>query len=237
MHALLPAVSGVLTAHPERAQETFDRGTRFSALVCGAILAAVVPTLVFLVPVIYGSEFATAAWLFVPLAAVSALQSASNPASAFVNSRQRGGVLLKAGCAALAVNLVLAFSLIPSLGAWGAVIASAAALIVGMGWIVVTEPLAGGRGARSLVLIYRPFLAGIPPCALALGVGLALSDTSLIAAAVCAFLVGAAGYVGIVQVAGCGLTVPDRNAVVGAIAERLRGHATFLLRPLTTSNG
>jgi O-antigen/teichoic acid export membrane protein len=234
LHALLPAVAGVLTAHPERAEETFDRGSRFSTLICGALIAAVVPALAFAVPVIYGSAFEEAAWLFVPLAVASVLQSASNPSYAFANGRQRGGVLLTAGCVALAVDIALALALIPPFHAWGAVVANASAYVVGVGWIVASEPFAGGRGLRACMNLYRPFLAGVAPCAVALLAGAALQSTSAVAAACVAGAAGAAGYVLIVQLTRSGLTIQDRNAVLAVLAVRLRGHVAQLLRPITT---
>ena len=96
LHPLTPAVAGLLSEWPERAAQAFERSTRVSALLSGGVAAVVVPTLVFAVPLIYGDAFESAAWLFVPLALVSAFQSVNNPVLAFVNARQRGGLILKA---------------------------------------------------------------------------------------------------------------------------------------------
>lgn len=234
LHPLLPAVAGVLAAWPERSLQAFERSTRVSALVCGGLAAAVVPTLVFAVPIIYGRGFGSAAWLFVPLALVSTFQSVNNPVLAFVNARERGGLILKASAAALIVDVVIAVALIPRFGAWGAVAANVIGQLVALIWLAATEPLAMSRGLADLLRLYRPFLLGVAIGGIALGSGALLQPASAVLAAVGACLLGGVLYVLSVRLTRSGLTVQDRDALLGAMATSARPYLSRLLRPVTT---
>jgi O-antigen/teichoic acid export membrane protein len=236
LHALLPAIAGVLSAWPERALQAFERATRVSALVCGALAAAVVPTLVFAVPVIYGPGFMASAWLFVPLALVSAFQSVNNPVVAFANARQRGGLMLKANAAGLIVDVAIAVALIPPFGAWGAVAANLAGQLVGLSVLVKTEPLAMGRGLAGTLLLYRPFVFGAVIGGVALGVGALVQPASPTLAAVGSCGVGSTFYVLCVRRTHSGLTIQDRDALVGAVASSAQPYFSRLLRPITTES-
>jgi O-antigen/teichoic acid export membrane protein len=235
LHALMPAVAGILSEWPERAAQTFERSTRVSALLSGGVVAAVVPTLLFAVPLIYGGAFQPAASLFVPLALVSAFQSVNNPVLAFVNARQRGGLILKATSAALVVNVGIAVALIPPLGAWGAVVANVTAQLVVLGWLAATEPLATRLGLRGMLKMYRSFLVGVVVGGAALGAGAALDHVSSVFAIVAAWTVGAGLYILLVRLSRAGLSVEDRDALVGAVAARFRPHLTRFLRPITAA--
>jgi O-antigen/teichoic acid export membrane protein len=234
LHPLLPAISGIISAWPERALAAFERSTRVSTLICGGIAAAVVPTLVFAVPMIYGSAFTSARWLFVPLALISTFQSATNPVLAFVNARQRGAIIFKATAVALAVDLAVAVTLIPMFGAWGAVAANVLAQPVGIVWLAVTEPLAMERGLRGLARSYRPFLFGIGASIVALGTGSVLEAASAILAPAGAFVAGGALFIAAVRLTRTGLTVQDVDALVGAVAKPIQPYLSWLLRPVTT---
>jgi O-antigen/teichoic acid export membrane protein len=234
LHALLPAVAGVLSAWPDRALRAFDRSTRISALICGGLAAAVVPTLVFAVPLIYGRGFTSAAWLFVPLALVSTFQSVNNPVLAFVNARQRGGLILKASIGALIVDLAIAVALIPPFGAWGAVAANMAGQLVGLTWLAVTEPLAASRGFGSLVGLYRAFIFGAAIGGIALLIGELLKPASAGLATAAACAAGVVLYVLVVRLTRSGLTVQDRDALIGAIPPSAQPYLSPLLRPITT---
>ena len=113
LHALLPAVAGILSEWPERAADTFDRATRVSSVLAGGIAAVAVPVMVFAFRFIYGESFGESAWLFVPLALVSVFQTVNNPVLAFVNGRERGGLIVRVNTAALVLNLVAGVALIP----------------------------------------------------------------------------------------------------------------------------
>jgi O-antigen/teichoic acid export membrane protein len=235
LHPLMPAVAGILSEWPERAARAFERSTRVSALLAGAVAAVVVPTLVFAVPLIYTDAFESAAWLFAPLALVSAFQSVNNPVAAFVYARQRGGLMLKASTVALVVNVGAALALIPPFGAWGAVVANVSAQLVVLVWLAATEPLAVRLGLPGMLRLYRSFLLGAAVGGAALGAGAALSGVSTVLATVTACAVGAGLFVFLVRLSRTGLTIEDRDALVNAVAARLRPHLTRLLGPITAS--
>jgi O-antigen/teichoic acid export membrane protein len=234
LHPLLPAVSGLLSAWPERMRAAFERSMRVSALIGGALAATAIPTVVFAVPLIYGASFTSAAWLFVPLGLVSTFQSTNNPVLAFVNARQRGALIFKATSAALIVDVIVAVALIPRFGAWGAVAANVAGQTVGLGWLAVTEPLAFAHGRRGLLRLYRPFLFGsvIGGASLLVGEALQSSSSGLAVATACAF--GGCVYLLSVRLTRTGLTIEDRDALVGAMAKPMQPYLSRLLRPLTT---
>jgi O-antigen/teichoic acid export membrane protein len=234
LHALLPAVAGVLSEWPERAVHAFERSTRISALLCGGVAAVVIPGLFFAMPFIYGQSFSSAAWLFVPLALISAVQSVNNPVTAFVNGRQRGGLILKAVSVSLLVDVALAVVLIPPFGAWGAVGANIAGQLVGLTWLAATEPVVIGQGVGNYVRLCRAFLIGTAVGAVALAVGTATRLMSNGLAVMSACLVGAALYVLAVHRTQSGLTYEDRNVLVGAMPIRVRPHFARLLRLITS---
>jgi O-antigen/teichoic acid export membrane protein len=234
LHALLPAVSGLLSAWPERALRAFERSTRVSVLLCGFVAAFVIPVLVFTIPLIYGRSFVSAAWLFMPLAFVSTFQSVNNPVVAFVNARQRGGLILKASAAGLLVDVAVAVALIPPFGAWGAVAANVFGQLVVLVWLAATEPLAMTHGPRGLLRLYRPFLFGsaIGGASLVVGAVVQASSTALAAASTCAL--GGGLYLLAVRITRTGLTIQDRDALVGAMAKPIQPYLSRLLGPVTT---
>jgi O-antigen/teichoic acid export membrane protein len=233
--ALLPAVAGVLSAWPERAAAAFDRATRVSALACGALTVAVVPALVFLLPLIYGRAFRPAAWLLVPLALVSCFQSVNNPVTAFVNARRRAGLILRANVAALVVNVVVAIALIPAFGAWGAVAANVAGQLVAIFALALSEPLIRDRRLAVLIRAYLPFLVSVvilaivlPPCAF-------LRQWSELSAAIVACVFASSAYVIALRLSKSGLTTGDRDALIGSVSQRARSRVVRLLKPVTVS--
>jgi O-antigen/teichoic acid export membrane protein len=233
---LLPAVAGILSEWPERALLAFERSTRVTALVCGVIAAAVVPALVFAIPLIYGKDFATASWLLVPLALVSVFQSVNNPVVAFVNARRRAGLRLKATSTALVVDVAIAVALIPRFGAWGAVVANIIGQLIVITWLVAAEPLARSLGLSAVLRLYRPFLVGLAAAGAALSVGLASHSWSASLTPVLVFCVGGGVYVFGIRLCRSGLTTEDRNAFVGAMAAPLQSVLSRLLQPVTAPN-
>ena len=233
IHPLLPAVAGIVSSWPDRARDAFDRITRLSSLICGAITAIIVPTLVFATPLIYGDEFADAAWLLVPLALVSIYRSVNNSVSAFVSARQQAGLRLKAYSVALAVDIAIAIALIPQFGAWGAVTAAAAGQLIAIGWLAAAEPFLRDRGALEIIRLQRAFLVGLTAAGVAFGVGLVLQRWSPAIAALAAFCLGTILYAVGLRVSGSGLHARDRDALLGAMPSPIRSSAALLLRPLT----
>lgn len=235
LHALMPAVAGVLSAWPERAAAAFERTTRVSALACGALTVAVLPALVFLLPVIYGSKFRAAAWLLVPLALVSCFQSVNNAVVAFVNARRRAGALVRANAAALFVDVVVAVALIPRYGAWGAVIANVAGQLVAILALARSEPLIRERSLALLIRAYRPFLIAIGTVAILLPTCAILREWSEVIAAMVAFSLGSITYIFVLRLSNSGLTEGDRDVLVGSVSLRARSNVLRLLKPVTVS--
>ena len=121
---LLPAISGLREVDEPAVLGAFHRTLRASSTVVGLITATVLPALTLLIPTLYGEEFASASPLFLALGLAGALLVVATPVSVFVHARLQGRALLTASAVALVVDVGLAFALIPTLGAWGAVIAN-----------------------------------------------------------------------------------------------------------------
>jgi O-antigen/teichoic acid export membrane protein len=230
---LLPAIAGLLTSWPERAQAAFERSTRISAVASGVVAAVVVPTLVFGVPLVYGANFARASWLFLPLALISMLQSVNNPVTAFVNARERGAARLKATAVALFVNVIVAVALIPQYGAWGAVVANVVGQAVAIGSLAAVEPAFRNCGVLGVLDLYRSFFTGLVSAGLAILAGVAVGRFSSAAAMVVAGGTGAATYPLFLRATRSGLTIHDRDVFVRAVPPRLEVVMSRMLRPIT----
>jgi O-antigen/teichoic acid export membrane protein len=229
---LLPAVAGLLASWPERVEEAFDRSTRISSVGAGVVAAVIVPVLVFGIRLVYGADFGYAAWLFLPLAIVSLLQSVNNPISAFVNAREWGAVRLRATSTALVVNVAVAVGLIPVIGVWGAVIANAAGQLVAIALLAAAEPTFRRRPS-AMVALYLPFALGLLSLTVALGVGVAVSRVGHGAALLLAGASGAATYVTLLRVSAVGLTDGDEAALVAAVSPRMEPFVRRALRPFS----
>jgi O-antigen/teichoic acid export membrane protein len=225
LNPLLPAVAGVISAHPHLAERAFLRATRFAALLTAMITGVLLPAAYFGMPLIYGKDFAPAAVLLIPLALISCLQSISQPVTAFVNARQQGGRLLRSNAFALAANLALALTLIKPLGIWGAVVANAAGQAVAVMVLARYElrsqglPLSSFLGAIKIWPI--SCLAGLA----AIGLVAQSPDlgTSPWLGIVAGPVVGALLLTLAARIAGAGLFVEDRAPLLEAVPTRLRG--------------
>jgi O-antigen/teichoic acid export membrane protein len=234
LHALLPAVAGILAEWPERAADTFDRATRVSSVLAGGIAAVAVPLLVFAFPFIYGESFGASAWLFVPLALVSAFQTVNNPVLAFVNGRERGGLIVRVNTAALVLNLVAGVALIPPFGAWGAVAANVLAQAIGLVLLALNEPLALQLRARVYFRLLRSFVIGSVCAAAALAAGVFVEGASSLLALAAACVVGGALYVTGIRRSNTGLTPDERDVLAAALGDQVQPYLAGLLRPITT---
>ena len=217
LHALLPAVAGILSEWPERAADTFDRAMRVSSVLAGGIAAVAVPVMVFAFPFIYGESFGESAWLFVPLALVSVFQTVNNPVLAFVNGRERGGLIVRVNAAALVLNLVAGVALIPPFGAWGAVAANVVAQAIALVLLALNEPLALQLRARVYLKLLRSFVIGSVCSGAALAAGVLVERISSPLALVAACVVGGALYVIGIRRSNTGLTSEERDLLAGAL--------------------
>lgn len=169
---LMPAVSGLLAGYRSDASRALLRALRYSSLAASVVLALVVPPVVHLIPTLYGSGFSEVSGLFLALAAISCLQSACHPVTAFVTARRSGGRLLANNAFALVVNLACAVPAILLFGVWGAVLANALGQVALLGSFVRSEVVEQGLEwavvARALGAMW-----------LALGISLSVSLATL----------------------------------------------------------
>lgn len=131
---LIPAATAIVTAHQDRAVQMLARAVRMASLLSGLLVSAALPAVVALMPLIYGNEFAETALMVLALGVTSALTSAFRPVGIILTANRRPGVLLAANLGGLAVDVVLAVLLIPTWGAWGAVVCNAAGQVVALSW-------------------------------------------------------------------------------------------------------
>jgi O-antigen/teichoic acid export membrane protein len=136
---LLPAIAGLVATAPSKSKEAFLRALRLSAILSGALMATVVTTMFFLIPVLYGSDYHSTADLFVPLAVLSCIASVFNPVTVFVVVHRRGRLVLGVTAIGIAVDVGLSFGLIPIIGVWGAVVANCVTTAVMLAIWLVSE--------------------------------------------------------------------------------------------------
>jgi O-antigen/teichoic acid export membrane protein len=224
---LIPAVAGIMSSAPEVVHRAQRRALRLGALGAGAILALVVPPLYFLLPVIFGSQFASSGRILLPLAAISCLQTAFNPVVAFVSGRRRSDILVRAYAAGLAGGAGTALITIPTLGLWGAVAANTvgqSVVFVSLGWFEVHFP--GGMTPHSLWLDLRACLAGLGALALAVVVcALVAGD---IPRACLSFGVGAGVYFLLIRLTDASLEATEWQLLADILPFRL-GNALSLM--------
>lgn len=212
---LVPAVSGLLSAAAETATRALDRALRFASLLGGAILGAVLPPLYFLMPVIYGSSFEPAADLLLPLAAITCLQASLNPIMAFLLARRQSGLMLRVYLLALAADVIVAVATIPPLGAWGAVLANAAAQIVAFALLASAEARAHGRTTWWVFRRTKALAAGTAAGAIAVALPALVASTWLAAAA--SLALGLPLYLAATRVLSAGLRESDWAALGDAL--------------------
>ena len=232
---LLPSVTGVLAEWPQRARLTFERSTRVSSVMGGATAAAVVPPLVFAVPIIYGHEFMEAAWLFVPLALTSIFQSTNNPVLAFISAREFGGRRVRANLTALAADLGVALVRDPAFWRMGGRGTAASGQMVALLFLLFAEPLARDQGLSGMTRLSLPFGVGVASSGFALGVGFLLTERfpNLIAVAVSAVIGGSVFLLALRAMKG-GLHPADAHAIAAGLPMSLSARLEKVLGVLTT---
>lgn len=238
---LVPAISGLLEVDAQSVRPAFRRVLRAGATVVGLVEAAAVVPLAVLVPVLYGREFATAGPLVVALGVSAGLVTVASPVVAFVSARLSAGEMLRATSVALVVDVVLAVTLIPLWGAWGAVVANIGGSLTSL--LIMTR-----SELRGLDITVRTALRDVLPCLLGaalagvlmLGAGVGIGDGGAALEAGDAWMraalaggVGSLLYVTVVRLSRSGLTVGDAGAITRALPVRAQPVGRFLLGLLT----
>lgn len=228
---LIPAISGLRTVDADAVAPAFRRTLRASSTVVGVLIGAAVAPIAVLVTTLYGEDFADAAPLVVVLGISAGLVVVFSPVIAFVSSRLSAMELLRANIVALAVDAVLAISLIPFIGIWGAVAANVGAAGVRFAMLVGGE--IGHLGMRwgEVAYLVRPALIGVVLCG-----GLWLVTRPVgdgVSTALLAGAVGLAGYVLALKFGRTGLTDADARSIARPFQGRLRPVLGVLL-PLIT---
>ena len=229
---LNPAVAGIVEAHPARVRQALLRATRVSGLLAAALCVIGLPVLYALIPLIYGKPWAPAAPAFLLLAITSCLQSVVNPLLTFNRARRRSALLLRINCAALVVDVALAFAAIPFIGLWGAVAANAAGQLTLLILLARSECRAWSIRATEYVRALAAFLSA------AVGTGLTvlvfsasewyppLATTAAVAASGLVVLVGT-------RLSGGRVPVDDVRPALDVLPRRIARVVALLLRPVT----
>lgn len=160
--APIDALSGLLLVSISEVRSAdSERGLRFGLLasrVNGAVLGVVMcgaPALSWAVLFLYGTSFAGAAALILPLLVASCAQSLVHPlqSTALASFRTRGLLLTNLGGAVM--DLVLLVLLVPILGAMGAALANMAAQMVSVLLLVWFSLVGDGCARRAYLGCYR----------------------------------------------------------------------------------
>lgn len=217
---LLPALSAIAGAHPERMRAGFDRALRISSAAVAFLAGAAVIGTMLIAPVMFGPEYAGTGTAFAALAAVSLLRAGGQPYLALAHAIGRPAILLRANIVALVVDVALAFALIPSLGLWGAVIANA----VG-GAIAIVMTARATAVASDLRHVDVPFVRlgvlALVSCAAAYGLGLAGGEIHAAVGAVAAFAGGTTCFVVLARLSGGLLPAADADVLFDLLPARL----------------
>ena len=227
---LIPAISGLYEVDRGSVVAAFERVLRASSVGVALACAAGLPTLALLVPVLYGPEFAAAAPLLLALGAAAAILTTGGPVSVFTIGRLSGGFLLRANAVALAVNVALAVVLIPSWGAWGAVVANTAGALVRFAMLLVSESRALDVPASRVWGHLVPALLCIPISVLTYA-GMSLAPGPAVVAAVVASPLALGALVVGLRVCRTGLSEGDS----AALARSVPGPVSRLVAPVLRS--
>ncbi len=232
VNPLLPAISSLWEVDKDAVGRAFTRTLRTLATIIALLMAAAGPMLALLVPLLYGAAFADAQSIVLVLMMTAGITLLATPMTAFVSARLRGFSLLRANVVALVVDLAVALSLIPVLGAWGAVAAKGGVGLVRLLWYLLTEQASFRTSVRDTLVATTPAWSGILAGVAGYGVGAAINAPVLVGAAV-GTLVGASLLVALLALTRTGLTARDAAVVVDVLPARARRVATLLARPLT----
>lgn len=218
---LVPAVSGLREISPTKVVAAFLRTLRASSIVTALIIAGTVPALALLVPLLYGEEYRSAAPAVLVLGVIGGFAVTSGPLSAFILARLSARLFLVANIMALVVDVILALTLIPALGLWGAVIANGAGTITRLSVLLVGE-------VRALELkMFDAFSTLLPAVVAAVGCGLAWFTAGIVPAHVIiqslfASVMALAFLLLGMRATRTGLTAADKDALLKIAPLRLK---------------
>jgi len=217
---LVPALSALDAAHPERMRAGFERALRLSSAAVAFLGASAVVGTALAAPVLFGPAYGGVGLAFAALAATSLLQSAAQPYTALAQATGRPGIALKALGLALVVDVAIAVALVPRFGLWGAVAANAAGAAVAVGLSARASAGRGSvRGARVPAL--RLVAVVLASAALAYAAALAAGLASPLLAVAAALLVGTGTFFALGRALGGLLDAGDVAVLVEALPRRL----------------
>ncbi len=223
---LLPAVSALREVSAANAVPAFLRFVRIASSVAGVLVAAAIPALAALVPLLYGTEYAPASAVVVVLGVLGISQTLIGPLYAFSQARLAGRLLLVSAVLALLVDVVIAVALIPRFGAWGAVAAMGAAGMVQVFVLARSELAELGLTWVGLVAVMANGLLAAPAALLAWAASSVVSSPLL--GAIVAGAVGLLGWAGLARSLGSGL----RESDVVVLCDALPGPIARFLKPV-----
>jgi O-antigen/teichoic acid export membrane protein len=143
LQPLVPAAAGLIAADAAAAGSGLLRALRIVSTGTGLVVAVLMPAVAAVLALVYGAQFTPAALLFIPLSVASCLMSANGPVTAFVSGVRRLGTLAMVNLTAFVIDFALAVTLIPELGAWGAVIANFVGQVISVfgSWSIISRAL------------------------------------------------------------------------------------------------
>ena len=222
---LIPATASLAAGHRDRFVRAVQRAMALSALLSGGLMAVGLPALFVVFPLLYGEQYAPAAPLVVVLGVMSTFMTATSITGVVVQAQRRGRDLLTANAIALVAGVCVSAVLIPSTGAWGALVGNCVGQCVSIG--LLARSAGQGQPAvpwRDLARSLRPWLAGLPAVVIAASAGAALRQPlSGVGAAAVAALLGAVMYVATARALHLGPPTSDVEATLGALPVRVRG--------------
>lgn len=217
---LIPALSALTSASPDRIDAGIGRALRLSSAAVAFLASAAGVGTVFAAPLLFGDDYQGIGLIFAALAVTSLIQSAVQPYLALAYALGRPGFIIRANLIALVVDVALALALIPPLGVWGAVIANAVggvlAVALTIRWLPATSSLAATR-VRIGKLVW---LIGLS-CAAAYVLGLAAGQIHPALGALVAFSAGVGAFFLLARASGGLLPAGDANALLDILPARL----------------
>ncbi|WP_353957096.1 lipopolysaccharide biosynthesis protein [uncultured Ornithinimicrobium sp.] len=229
MNPLIPAISGLREVDAPAIGRALSRSLRVTSTVAGLMVASALPALALLLPVLYGAEFREASGMFLALGAAGGLAVLSSPMRIFVLSRLRAGSLLWVDVAALVVAVAVMLLTIPTLGAWGAVLAKVASSATQLILVSAVELRGGTLGFGATFRAAAPSLIACVALVVGWCAGVLIDAHPLIGASV-GGLLGLAVFLGGLRATRAGLTDTDVALVLTTLPSSLTRMAGPVVR-------